>query len=76
MKLNDLKIAIAQRVLDSTDEERLRLVEDILDNRKPFVLGAEQKAELDADLAAHDAGKGDVFNWSQVKAYARRKRKA
>lgn len=75
MKLNDLKVSLTQQILQSNDEERLRMVEDILEEREPFRLSARQKAELDKDFADHETGRGEVFTWPQVKAYAR-KRKA
>ena len=52
MKLNDLKVSLTQQILQSNDEERLRMVEDILEGQKPFQLTARQKAELDKDFAA------------------------
>ena len=75
MKLNDLKISLTQQILQSNDEERLRMVEDIMEGHKPFQLTARQKAELDKDFAAYEAGRGEVYTWEQVKSHAR-KRKA
>ena len=72
MKLNDLKVSLTQQILQSNDEERLRMVEVILEEREPFRLSARQKAELDKDFTAHEQGRGEVFTWAQVKAYARK----
>lgn len=73
MKLNDLKVSFTQQILQSNDEERLRMVEDILDDRKTFQLTARQKAELDKDFAEHKAGRGKVYTWDEVKAHARQR---
>lgn len=73
MKLNDHKVSLTQQVLQSNDEEHLRMVEDILEERAPFRLSARQKAEMDKDFASYGAGKGENYTWNEVRAHARSK---
>ena len=73
MKLNDLKVSLTQQILQSNDEERLRMVVDILEERAPFRLSARQKAELDKNIAANEAGESECCTWNEVQAYARSK---
>lgn len=72
MKLNNLKVSLAHRILRPNDEEWLRMVEDIQEERKPIQLVSRQRSELDKDLLAHEAGQGIVFTWPEVKVHARR----
>jgi putative addiction module component (TIGR02574 family) len=74
MKLNDLKIDLAKRILGSESEETLRMVDEILGG--DLKLSAKQKAELDRDWNDHQAGKGQNMNWNAVKANARKRGKA
>lgn len=73
MKLNELKVALAQQILNSDDEKELRTVEEVLNNDVPFRLSVREKADLDRDLAAHKAGKGRTYTWKEVKAHARKR---
>lgn len=73
MKFNELKVALAQQILNSDDEKELRTVEEVLNSDVPFRLNAREKAELDRDLADHKVGKGRNYSWKEVKAYARKR---
>ncbi len=73
-RLTDLKISLAKRILESSDEEQLRMMHDLMEPSKQFRLSESQKKELDDDLEDHKAGKGRSYSWSEVKAHVRRKR--
>lgn len=75
MKISDLKVSLAKRILDSNDEAQLRAVDSILSDSVSFQLSDEQKAELDRDFADYTAGVGSDHSWAEVKAHARRQKK-
>ena len=70
MKLNELKVTLAEQILESQDEEELRSVDEFLNARR-VKLTAAQKAELDQDFADYKAGKGMNYTWAEVKAHVR-----
>jgi len=71
-KLTDLKLSLAKRILDSTDADQLRVVDDLLSEGGPVRLTAKEKAELDQDHSDFTAGKGRNYSWAEVKAHALR----
>ncbi|QQR87888.1 MAG: hypothetical protein IPJ76_06595 [Flavobacteriales bacterium] len=73
MKLNELKLALVQQILNSEDADELRTVDEVLNHGTVFKLSAKEKAELDKDFAAYRSGKGRNSSWAEVKAYARQR---
>lgn len=70
--LSELKLSLAKRILDCENEEQLRAVDQLLDDKGSFKLNAKQKAELDSDFADFNNGKGMNYSWEAVKAHAKR----
>jgi len=71
MKLNELKVTLAKQILESENEEELRLVEGLLKPTARLRLTAAEKAELDKDYADYKAGKGKNYTWAEAKAHVR-----
>lgn len=70
--LSELKLSLAKRILDCENEDQLRTVDQLLDDKGTFKLNAKQNAELDTDFADFKNGKGMNYSWGAVKAHAKR----
>lgn len=71
MKLSELKVELAKRILESQDEEQLQTVGQLLNPSDQFKLSAAQKAELNRDFKDYKAGKGASCTWAEVKSHVR-----
>jgi hypothetical protein len=59
--LSELKLSLAKRILDCENEEQLRTVDQLLDDKGSFKLNAKQKANWTLTLRTSRMGRGELF---------------
>lgn len=72
MKLNELKVTLAEQILGSESGSELHSVDIVLNQGSNFELSAEQKAQLDASHARYLRGDGKSYTSAQMVANVRR----
>ncbi|MBS1583579.1 MAG: hypothetical protein JST66_15365 [Bacteroidetes bacterium] len=70
-KLQDKRIELAKKVLDTTDPATLAIVEDALSHERHYQFSPEQVKELDAILDRMRNGRSATYTWADVKKRAR-----
>ncbi|HEX2616118.1 MAG TPA: hypothetical protein VHL57_01185 [Flavobacteriales bacterium] len=70
-KLQDKRIELAKKILDTTDPATLAIVEDALSGKGHYQFSPEQVKEFEAIRERMRSSKSPSYSWAEVKKRAR-----
>lgn len=71
-KLNDQRVAITKRVMETKDPRKLEAIAHYLEGAAHLAFTNEEIAELEAIRREHLAGKGRSTSWPELKRRLKR----
>lgn len=70
-KLQDKRIELAKKILDTTDPDKLAVVEDALNGTGYYQFSEAQIKEFEVLLKDQRSGQAPTYSWAEVKKRAR-----